>query len=98
MDLPTFWFGKDSPDFELPDHWTDTEKALFIDMTDGNPVMASDEVLQMYYHATFFAGVNGERQANIYERLVTYMDDEYEIEMDDVFDWEAFAEWYEATH
>lgn len=80
--------------FDLPDHWESFEERLFIDMTGGNYVMSSDENLQMLYDSAFFGDLGGADRQTVYEMLVDYLHDEYDLDLDDVFDWEAYREWY----
>lgn len=83
--------------FEIPDSWYSAETAMYLDMVGGDPLLAADQGLQTLYHNALFGDLSGEQQQEIYFMLVEYMRDEYGLDFEDVFDWEAFKEWYEQT-
>jgi hypothetical protein len=82
-------------DMEMPDHWYHDETSMFVDMLGGDPHLVGDDSLQLLFHeALFDMELDPDTRDNIYNTLVEYMWDEYGIDFDDVFDWEAYREWY----
>lgn len=80
----------------FPEEWGSQEIEIFVNMTDGIEALVTDEFLQAQFHTALFEPELSERERDeAYEAMVEYLYDEYEIEFDEVFDWEAYREWYE---
>lgn len=83
--------------WEAPDHWDDSEAEMFQDLVDANPQIADNDTVELYFHTAYFDTDTGLTQAEldvVRDELHDYLYEEYGIEWDDVFDWEAFREWY----
>lgn len=87
------------------DNWSEDEAEVF-DRTldnvfDENPTIASqmadDEWLQFLYGEVFWGDYAGDERQLIYANLVSYVEDEYGYEWEDIFDWEAWREAYDAA-
>lgn len=72
------------------------EFRLFEDMAGHDPRMYSDTFVQNLYDAALFRhDVSTSDRADILNALRDYMEDEYGVDFDDVFDWEGFREAYD---
>lgn len=91
--------------FDAPDNWTEKESDVFAhsmdNVFDENPAlaqdMANDEWLQFLYDEVFWGDYAGDDRATMYEALVAYVDSEYGIEWEDIFDWEDWRASYDAA-
>lgn len=88
----------DDFDYFVPDDWYGAEKDMFDNLVNGDPVLGQDKSLQLLFDVALFDHDirPGERDM-AYDALVEYMWDEYEIDFDDVFDWDDYREWYEGA-
>jgi hypothetical protein len=77
---------------DFASHFSATEDFLWNDAF-GNEFQ--DTTAQALFHAAYFDQdyTTSERVA-IREALAEYLEDEYDIDFDDVFDWEAWRESY----
>lgn len=81
---------------EMASDWDAEETRLFIDMLGDDTEPATDPVLQdLFDEAMFRHGVDREERESAYQELQNYLRDAYDIEFEDVFDWEDYREWYE---
>lgn len=89
-------FAYDPNDYDLPKFMEgNIEPDLYLDMVGGNHDMADDPILQLAFHEAFFDwDMSPEDKANNREALDLYLQEYYDIELDDVFDWEEYREWY----
>lgn len=51
-----------------------------------------------YEEAMWDWSLDGDVRNDLYERFTEYMEDHYGIEWEEVFDWEAWREDYDAAH
>lgn len=82
---------------ETLDDWDPEESALFERlMGDDSNDANGDTYLQELFDAAMFHPEAGpsERQA-AYDELIEYLRDEYDIDFEDIFDWEDYREWYD---
>lgn len=78
------------------DEWSEVEFQLFDSMASANPDLYNDQWIQTLYDAALFEhDISSSDRAAIMESLRDYMWDEYGLDFDDVFDWEAFREAYD---
>jgi hypothetical protein len=90
--------------FDAPSNWSTGEADVFEhsldNVFDDNPSlageMAHDEWLQFLYDEVFYGDYSGEDRAILYQTLVDYVDNEYDIEWEDIFDWEGWRKDYDA--
>jgi hypothetical protein len=83
------------PNIDLPDDWYSAETSMYVDMLGGDPHLVGDDSLQMLFHeALFDMELSPDNRDIIYNELVDYLYTEYGVDFDDVFDWEAYREWY----
>lgn len=86
----------DDYDYYVPASWSEQEANLYDDFLSGNPEIASDHQLQFLYHAALFeTDLSAPDRHIILVELENYLLEEYDIEFDDVFDWDGYREWYE---
>lgn len=82
---------------DIPDWWDSTERDLFGDLLGGEPELEEDNTLQMLFHeAMFDMDLDAASRAYVYDELMDYLWDEYGIDFELDFDWEAYREWYES--
>lgn len=82
----------------LPDEWGRNESRLFEEFVGSDSVMENDRLLQaLYDEALFNFDLSNEDRAAIMETMRDYVWDEYGIDFDDVFDWEAYREAYDSV-
>lgn len=80
----------------IPSYWNDTERSLYENVLGGEPEIESDPQAQFMYHeALFDKELAPEYREQIYYAFIDYLWDEYGIDFEADFDWEAFREWYE---
>lgn len=80
---------------EIPDWWSTTERDIYSDLVGNEPEIQTDEQLQMMYHmALFDLDIDPAIRAELHDQLGDYLWDEYGIDFDADFDWEAYREWY----
>lgn len=82
----------------LPDEWSPTESQLFEQFVNGDDLMENDRLLQaLYDEAMFNFDLPHSDRVLILETMRDYVWDEYGIDFDDVFDWEAYREAYDSV-
>lgn len=97
----------DDEEFDNPDYWDeqaagdiwnellDNVQELYYNGDELRDRIENDEFLQFaYYEGLFDLDLNIEDRLSIYEMLQEYMMETYDVEFDEVFDWEAWREWY----
>jgi hypothetical protein len=92
MDLGDIWEG-----------WSEDEANLFADAIGnmGDEIgaqVAQDEWANFLYHeAMWDFDIPADYRAGAYDAFVEYMQDTYGVEWDEVYDWEAYREAYDAA-
>jgi hypothetical protein len=83
---------------DLPRAWGPNKASLWADATMGEPAFARDWRAQAFYDAALFthSEEREDREQNL-ANFKQYIWDEYGIDWDDVFDWEAYREAYDTT-
>jgi hypothetical protein len=85
-------------DYDTPDYWYQNEDSLFDALIGGHSTAGDDAHLQeLFDKALFDPDVADDERAEAYDELVDYLWDEYEIDFEDVFDWEDYRSWYDAA-
>lgn len=75
--------------------WSSTEERLFEDIGERNEQIFNDELLQQAFDVGWFdMNVSSEYREAAREFVIEWLDSEYGIEFDDVFDWDAWREAY----
>ena len=93
MDLEGIW-----------DNWSEDETRLFADAL-GNldndnlaERVAGDEWVGFLYHeAMWDFEISGDYRQGAYDAFIDYMESVYGIEWDEIYDWEAYREAYDAA-
>lgn len=81
----------------LPSDWHPIEATVFEDLTDGIPAIMDNVYVQDLYHdAMWNLDIPIRERDAAHNELVEFIHDQYEIEFDQEFDWEAWREWYDA--
>lgn len=57
-----------------------------------------DDMLMRFADELFRPDVRGDNWHGVHDALEDYIWQEYELVLDDYFDWEDYGEWYDATH
>ncbi len=85
-------------DYSVPEDWDAVEHLLFDALIGGDDRIGDDDHLQALFDAAMFDTdrTSTERDA-IYDELVSYLWDEYQIDFEEVFDWEDYREWYDSA-
>lgn len=84
-------------DWDAPDHWSAEEADIYREMIDDYPDLLDDPVIETLVHAAYFdmeSGFSARELDSIREELSTYLEDNFGLDWDDIFDWEAYREWY----
>lgn len=83
-------------DWDVPANWYDAEAEIFAGIVGDNATMANDEMLQFLLDQAWFEGadLHGKDLRDARDLLEDYLYDEYDIDFDAVFDWEAWDRWY----
>lgn len=88
--------------FNPPESWSEGETNLWtgaLSEIGGREAetIADDTFATFLYHEAFFdTDLNGEYRQSAYEAFIGYMEETYGVEWEDVFDWDAFREEYNA--
>jgi hypothetical protein len=81
----------------MPDDSWDSWGDRFNDPQDMYAILWSDDVSIVDQHAQdLFREAFFEKDDDAYAALVQYMHDEYDLDFEDLWDWEDWAEWYES--
>ena len=85
-------------DDDLPDNWGNYEAMLFADMSLSNMDMYGDPFVRGHLHDSLFDfdKFDSEVRQGKLDELKQYLRDEYDINFDDIFDWESWREWYDS--
>lgn len=76
--------------------WGYIEFSLYEQMADGSMNLYNDNMAQNLFDAALFDhDISSGDRAAIMDSLRDYMWDEYGVDFDDVFDWEAYREAYD---
>lgn len=76
--------------------WSYIEFGLYDQMASGNMELYNDNFAQNLYDAALFDhDISRDDRAAVMDTLRDYMWDEYGVDFDDVFDWEAYREAYD---
>jgi hypothetical protein len=92
MDLGDIWNG-----------WSDDERALFDDAIEtiggdlGQTIANDDWAGFLYHEAMWDFDIPADYRAGAYDAFIDYMLDTYDVEWDEVYDWEAYREAYDAA-
>lgn len=93
MDIENAWEG-----------WSPEETALFNDALESihnGPLaeqIASDDWVGFLYHeAMWDFEIPADYRQGAYDAFVDYMEENYGIEWDEIYDWEAYREAYDAA-
>lgn len=82
-------------EFSLPSEWYSNEQNMYLDLVGGIDELRDDATLQSLFHeAMFDRELSQEERDTVYEELLDYLYDEYGIDFEDSFDWDAYREWY----
>jgi hypothetical protein len=78
----------------LPSSWSSTERDLYSPFETVGAYQ--DLTAQALYHEGYFnMDITSDERAAIREALDAYMDDVYDVDFDDLFDWVAWRDAYE---
>lgn len=81
----------------LPEYWDPIESRTFVDLTDGIPATMENPYLQDLYHdAMWNLDIPIRERDSAHNELVEFIREQYDIEFDQEFDWEAWREWYDS--
>lgn len=87
--------ASDDDDVYVPEEWDDREFEMFDDLMRGMDIDdLNDTHLQDLYHDALFSG--HEHLGQEFDDLKDYLWDEYGIDFDEDFDWNAYREWYDS--
>lgn len=82
-------------DSAIIDQFSNSEYAFWYETTHLSPEAYSDVYAQNMFHEAFFNFENeNEARGAVQEILEDYLWEEYELDFDELFDWEGYREWY----
>lgn len=88
----------DDDDYLIPTNWDDTETTVYEQLIGDEPEILEDSRLQMDFHGALFdRDLNAETRSYFYDDLIEYLWQEYGIDFELDFDWEAYRDWYETA-
>lgn len=89
----------DDEDWFVPDSWYTAEADMFFNMAGGDGAMLNDDHLQMLFDTAYFEeGITPQERHDVREALSEYLAEEYDVDFDAAFDWEAYRDHYDSTH
>lgn len=78
----------------IPNGWTNSEQDMWQNVTEGTGAL-NDEVAQALFNEAYFNfDLSSDQIGAIRDALDGYMMDQYGLDFDEVFDWEAYREAY----
>lgn len=82
-------------EYDVPDSWSRQEASMFDNLIHGDADIGGDRTLQLLFDVALFQdGFTPYEREAVMAALEDYLYDEYDIDFDESFDWEAFREWY----
>lgn len=83
---------------DLPEEWGRNEAALWQDATRFDFRLANDEIAQMYYDAALYTfSDSAEDRRDAIAEFKQYIEDNYDLDWDDIFDWEEYRANYDSV-
>lgn len=84
-------------DYDLPKKWGPAERDIFRDMVRDIPEAARHDTMLMalFDYALFDNSLSPSDKDIVYFALHDLLQDDYGVDFDDIFDWEAYREWYD---
>jgi hypothetical protein len=59
----------------------------------------ADPFVEAFYHEAFWDwDLAGDTRADVYENFIAYMEDEYGVEWEEIFDWDDWRQAYDDAH
>jgi hypothetical protein len=84
-------------DWDAPDHWDPDERDMWDDFVELDPRLGNDDYAQIMFHEAYFdREVNPSERDDFHDSLAAYLAEHYDIDFDEVFDWEDYRDWYES--
>lgn len=78
-------------EFFVPDSWGDVEGQLYADAMSVDMDALEDNVAQTLFHVGYFdQDVDTDTRMSARQNLSAYLEQEYGVTFEDVFDWETF--------
>ncbi len=85
----------DAGDWETPISWWEEEADIYFNMSGGDDAMLVDENLKLLFDVAYFdQDITPDERADARDALREYLSEEYGVDFDAAFDWEAYREWY----
>lgn len=85
-------------DFDVPDDWYGDEERLFDRLVSGDDELGNDYHLQdLFDDALFRDDLTPQEREDAYQELIDYLWEEYQLDFEQVFDWEDYREWYDSA-
>lgn len=81
-------------DFIFTSGWSESEKDLYSDAFADTDIFADDVAAALFNEGYFNFDLSSDEINAIRDALDDYLMDEYGIDFDNVFDWEAYREAY----
>lgn len=86
-------------DFDIPEDWDATQRDIFGELLGGEPEIMADGQLQFLFQEAYFdRSLDPADRALIQDYLEDYLANEYGIDFNAEFDWDAYREWYDSVH
>jgi len=82
-------------EWDVPYHWSEAEADLFQPFVEARGMLGSDDYAQILFHEAYFdRDLDHPDRDRIHDALVEHLDRYYGITFDDLFDWDAYDDWY----
>lgn len=85
--------------YGLPDWWSEDEAEMYSHLLGSIELDAlmDDETLKMYHHfALWDWDTAADKRAEYYDLLVTYVESEYGIDFNEIYEWDEYRDKYDA--
>lgn len=80
------------------DNWPVEEYSLYSEVEESLGRASEDDphLAFLYHEALFDFDISPEFRSEVYGALVEYVDQEYGLDFDEIFDWDSYREYYDS--
>lgn len=83
-------------EYDIPDDWSVEQEEIYDDLVSGDPVIGADDNLQFLFEEIFDEDLKPWERDAVFDAISDYMWEQYEIDFDSAFDWDAYREFYDS--
>lgn len=85
-------------DWDAPGYFDDDEADIYWDMAEHDQDLLYDDTFELLVHSAMFdMELSAENRAALYEAMTEYLEDNYDLIFEEIFDWEDYRDWYDSA-